>query len=220
MASAWVYQDDKQVAKVGTGTASWYVGWYNPEGKRRCKSMGPGARGKDRAERERRKIESDIMCGRYREEIRATWQTFRQDFERKILSGLSVRSRDEASRALAHFERIINPGRVFAVGTGTIDEYIAARRKEPGKKPGELVSPATINKELRHLKAAFKVAHEWGQLPTVPKVRMERTAKKLPTYVTGDHFAAMYEGCAAARLPRELPTRRRTGGAPCSSWAT
>ncbi len=46
MASAWIYQDDKQVKKVGEDAASWYVGWYDPKGKKRCKSCGPGPRGK------------------------------------------------------------------------------------------------------------------------------------------------------------------------------
>jgi hypothetical protein len=45
VSSAWIYQDDKQVKKHGAEAASWYVGWYDPEGKRRCKSCGPGERG-------------------------------------------------------------------------------------------------------------------------------------------------------------------------------
>jgi hypothetical protein len=40
---AWIYQDDKQVKKHGTKKASWYVGWIDPEGKRRCQSCGPVA---------------------------------------------------------------------------------------------------------------------------------------------------------------------------------
>ena len=49
MSSAWVYQDDKQVKKVGAEKASWYVGWLDPEGKRRCKSCSPGTVGKKAA---------------------------------------------------------------------------------------------------------------------------------------------------------------------------
>src|SRR5437870_2520154 len=39
---AWIYQDDHQVKKHGAENASWYVGWLDPEGKRRCQSCGPG----------------------------------------------------------------------------------------------------------------------------------------------------------------------------------
>ena len=53
------------------------------------------------------------------------------------------------------------------IKTKTIDDFIAARRKEPGRKAGSLLSPASVNKDLRRIKAALRVAGEWGYL-TVP----------------------------------------------------
>jgi hypothetical protein len=38
---AWVFQGPKQVKKVGEAAASWNVGWFTPEGKKRCQSCGP-----------------------------------------------------------------------------------------------------------------------------------------------------------------------------------
>jgi hypothetical protein len=46
---AWVFQDPKQVQKKGVEAASWYVGWFDPEGKKRCTSCGPGSDGHRRA---------------------------------------------------------------------------------------------------------------------------------------------------------------------------
>lgn len=43
-----------------------------------------------------------------------------------------------------------------------IDEYNAERRVEADKKKGSLVAVATINMELRHLKAVLGIAHVWG----------------------------------------------------------
>jgi integrase len=34
---------------------------------------------------------------------------------------------------------------------------------------------------------------------------MEKVVKKLPTYVTGDHFAQIYAACDKARFPEDLP---------------
>ena len=51
----------------------------------------------------------------------------------------------------------------------------------------------------------FNVANEWGYLPTVPKVRMLKESRKLPRYVTSEHFAAIYEACDAAEFPKGLP---------------
>src|SRR5262249_22534260 len=86
-----------------------------------------------------------------------------------------------------------------------VDKFIAARRQEPGEKRGSLLSPASINHDLRHVKAALRVAVEWGYLSALPKFRMEKVPKKLARYVPGDHFATMYAGCEAARLPRGQP---------------
>jgi integrase len=98
------------------------------------------------------------------------------------------------------------PHPVFAISTPHVDDFIAARRQEPGRKQGDAVSPYSVNKDLRHVKAALAVAVEWGYLPRLPKFRMERTPKKLPTFVTREHFALIYgPGCEAARKPAGLP---------------
>ena len=205
MSSAWVYQDDKQVKKHGEAKASWYAGWIDPEGKRRCKSFGPGAKGKDRAERHARKVEGQLLAGTYEDKGRKTWAEFRKEYEERVLAGLAVRTRDAAGTSLDHFERIVKPKKVSAIKAQAVADFVAARRKERGVKRGSLLSPASINHDLRHLKAALSLAEEWGYPSRVPKIRMEKEPKKLPTYVTGDHFAAIYRACETARMPTALP---------------
>ncbi len=205
MSSAWIYQDDKQAKKYGEEKASWYVGWLDPEGKRRCKSCGPGEQGHRNAEKLRRKREAELLTGTYRSQLHTAWAEFRKEYEGRVVPGLAARTRGEVKTALDHFERIVKPGRVSQLGTPHVDRYIAARRAGKGKERGTTVSPATINKELRHLKAALGVAKEWGHLPAVPKFRMERELKKLPGYVPPEDFAAIYAACDAARYPAGLP---------------
>jgi integrase len=205
VASAWVYQLAHQVEKLGEDAASWYVGWYNLEGKKRSKSCGPGFVGQQKAEKLRRKVEAELEGGRYREQLKKTWEDFRAEYETKIVEGLDPETQVIARTALNHFQRIVKPLRVCGISTQSIDDFIADRRKESGKKKGSIVSPATVNKELRHLKAALHVANEWGYLPSLPKFRMEKVPKKLPTYVTGDHFAASYKACGQAKLPNDQP---------------
>jgi integrase len=202
---AWVYQDDKQVKKIGADAASWYVGWLDPEGKRRCKSCGPGARGKDAAEKLARRTEGELLAGTYKSNSRKMWPEFRKEYETRILDGLSPRTREEVTAALNHFERLAKPGKVSTIVTARIAEFVAARRKESGKKRASTVSPATVNKELRHLRAILGAAAEWGYLPTVPKFRMEKEPKSLPSYIPGEHFAAVYAKCEVARFPAGLP---------------
>ncbi len=202
---AWTFQDPKQVKKYGAERASWYVGWLDPDGKRCCKSCGPHARGKSLAEKLRRRIDAELLTGTYQSTAKKTWQDFRKDYDAKILPGLAVRTRDEIKTALAHFERIAKPNKLASIKTSTIDGFIATRRAENGKYKGDSVSPATVNKDLRHIRAALRVAHDWGYLPHVPRFRMERVPKKLATYVTGEHFAAIYAACEQAKKPGSLP---------------
>jgi len=198
---AWIYQDDKQVKKHGSAKASWYVGWIDPEGKRRCQSCGPGSEGKNAAQKQCRKIQAALIAGTYQSNAKKTWAEFRHEYEVKIIGGLAVRSRVEVLTAFDHFERIIGPKTMAALKTATIDEYTAKRRLEPGKKRGDTVSPATVNKELRHLRAALKKAHRWSYLAAVPYFDLEKEPKHLPTYVTGEHFAAIYKAASHARMP-------------------
>ena len=88
---AWIYQDSKQVQKKGEDKASWYVGWFDPEGKNRCKSCGPGSRGHNLAEKEQRRIEAELLTGTYQSNAKKTWADFRREYEEKVLPGLAVR---------------------------------------------------------------------------------------------------------------------------------
>ncbi len=203
--TAWVFQKGEDLDKMGAEKASWYVGWYEPDGTRKKKSFGPGFRGKKEAERYKNKVENDLMAGTYQMTPLKQWADFRQEYERRIVPRLAARSREPVKTALDHFERIIKPVRVLVIATHHIDDFIAVRRTEPGKKKGDLVSPATVNKDLRHLKAALNVAVEWGYLARLPKFRMEREPKKLPRYVLPDHFTAVYGACEKATMPEGLP---------------
>ncbi len=104
-------------------------------------------------------------------------------------------------KRVLHFERLVKPQRVSAIKTSTIDAFIARRRNERGRKPGSTISPASVNKELRHLRAILTVAHDWGHLEAVPKIRMLKEPGKLIRYVTPEDFARIYEACESARLP-------------------
>jgi integrase len=207
IASAWIFQKAEDVEKHGEDKASWYVGWYDPDGKRRKKSFGPGLKGKNLADRRRIKLDEELTNATYQgqEGGRKTWKEFREEYERRVLEGLATRSRLASVISLDHFERIAKPAKVSAIRTQTIDDFIAERRKDRGRRPGDPISPASINKDLRHLKAALAVAVEWGYLTKAPKVRMVKAAKKLSRYVPGEHFAAIYQACETARMPEGLP---------------
>jgi len=198
---AWTFQDTRQKEKLGEDKCPWAVGWLDPEGKRRSKKIGS----KSMAEKFARKLEGQLAAGFYQNDSRKTWADFRTEYEAKIAAGMEPGTRNATLQAMDHFERIIGPKRLQAVKTATVDDYISRRRSERGRKQGSIVSPATINKELRHLKAVLRVANEWGYLPAVPRFRMLKEPQKLPTYVLPEHFAAIYQACDQAVRPMDQP---------------
>jgi len=205
MASAWIFQDPKQVKKRGAEAASWYVGWIDPDGRERCKSFGAGDKGKEKAEKQRIILEDQLERGTYKADSRKSWVEFRQEFETRIASGMLQSSKRLTLEALDDFERLVKPRKMAAIRTQTIDTFISKRRGEQGKKAGTVLSVATVNRQLRHLKAVLRIAHEWKYLPEVPKVRMLKEPGKLPRFITAEHFAALYQACGMARWPDDLP---------------
>jgi integrase len=197
--NAWLFQDHGQKQKLGQ-EAPWSVGWYDSDGKRKSKRIGSHSA----AEKYRRKIEGQLAAGTYRCEDKKTWKEFVTEYKSRIVEAMPVSSRETVTLALKNFEKVIKPVKLSGIKTQTVDAFIATRRKAIGRK-GQPLSPATINRDLRHLKAAFRVANEWGYLAVVPKVRMVREQEKLPRFVTDQHFAAIYRACDAAKYPARLP---------------
>jgi integrase len=193
---AWVFQDCRQKKKLGD-KAPWSAGWVDPEGRKRSKRIGS----KSRAEKYARKKEGELAAGTYETEIRKKWNEFKPEYERRILALMPPQTQEVILQSLEKFREIVKPVKVATIRTATIDDFIAKRREERGRKPGSKVSPATINKDLRHLKAALRIAQEWGYLPKVPKIRMVKEPKKLPRFVTPEHFADMYGACDVAVRP-------------------
>jgi integrase len=197
---AWLFQDARQKQKLGD-KCPWSVGWFDPDGKKRSKRVGS----KSMAVKQQRKIEGQFAAGTYNANDKKTWKAFREEYARRTLSGMPPSSREQRQIALQHFERIIKPVKLSAIKTQTIDDYIAARRLERGQKKGSTVSPATINKELRELRAVINMAKDWDYFTKVPKFHFLLEQEHEPTFVTPEHFAAIYDACDSARLPANLP---------------
>ncbi|BBO32111.1 tyrosine-type recombinase/integrase [Lacipirellula parvula] len=197
---AWLFQDSRQKSKLGD-KCPWSVGWYDPDGKKRSKRVGS----KSLAEKHQRKIEGQLAAGTYSATERTTWKSFREEYDRRIVAGMPAGSREQRLVALKHFERIVRPAKLTAIKTQTIDDYIAARRLERGRKQGSTVSPACINKELRELRAVINMAKDWEYLAKSPKFHFVLEQHREPTFVPAEHFAAIYDACDAARLPANLP---------------
>lgn len=196
--NAWLFQDAKQKAKLGD-KCPWSVGWYDPEGKRKGKKLGAHSA----AEKYRRKIEGQLAAGTYEKAARKSWSDFRAEYEERGMPGTTIGTRNLTGYTLDHFERLINPVRVDAITTRTFAAYVTKRQAEThgSKDAPKTLSPATINRELRNLRAIVRKANKWGYLPKLPEIEFLREPEKLAVYVTPQHFAKLYQNAGAARWP-------------------
>ncbi len=197
----WVFQDSRQKEKLGESKCPWSVGWYDANGRKRSKKVGS----KTTTEKYARKLEGEFAAGLVQNESKVTWATFREEYDRRMLSSLKPRSRVECRHALDSFARIVKPHKMAAIKTTHIDQFISTRRTEPGRKPNSTVSEYTIRKELTSIKAALRIAHEWEYLAKVPKVRKVKVPEALPRPVTREHFEAIYRACDVAEKPYDVP---------------
>ena len=51
----------------------------------------------------------------------------------------------------------------------------------------------------------MRKAHRWGCIASIPYFDLEKEPKKLPNYVSPEHFAMIYSGCGSASVPGDLP---------------
>ncbi|MBT6155803.1 MAG: tyrosine-type recombinase/integrase [Planctomycetaceae bacterium] len=212
--SAWAKQLAKQVKKHGKRKASWNCEWNEPDGTRRIKSCGPGPDGRRLAELMADRIKSQLKLGTYESDKRAdkTWLEFREEYLEKVASRNAAETYRVTVDALNHFERIAKPKLLRNITTQTIDKFVAARQKERGLRKGDTVSPATVNKELRVVRAAVRKARKWKFLAELPEIEFIREPGKLVRYITPEDFAKIYQACDAAQRPVA------THYSPCEWW--
>jgi len=198
MSKAWPYQAHRDKQKYGD-KAPWSVGWRTPDGRKRSKKIGP----KSMAVKYARKKTGELAAGLCRVgPERVPWGRFRQEYEEMVLpKWRSDSSRRAARDSLALFETLVKPTHVTQVDARMLDRFVAKRLVMPGKKKGETVSPETVKKDLRTIRAALSQAKRWKYLEAVPEMPVVEGYGKDKPFVTEEHFDAIMSHCDAARLP-------------------
>ena len=136
---------------------SYYVCWYGADGKQRQKAVGTDKR--LGAELRRRK-EMELNSGGIGDSVPVSLKAFvaehKQVTERRVAPGTLV-SQKEALKVL---EELVAPQRLTDIDAHAVERFVAARCKA--------VRPATVNKDLRTLRAIFAKAIKRGYLKENP----------------------------------------------------
>lgn len=195
---AWVEQDYRQKQKLGDA-CPWTVRWFDHDGRKRSKRIGT----RENAEKFRARKEIELEKSLVQAE-RIPWKRFRQEYEETVFpTWRSPYSRIEATHALDKFAEVAKPKYVDRITERTLDDYVAKRLKARGKRAGETISPETIRKEMRTIRAALNKAVRWGYLAKCPCMPDVAGYGKDKPFVTDQHFDLMMAHCDAARLPSD-----------------
>ncbi len=199
--SVWIFQRPRDVKAKGPDHATWQVGWYDLQGKRHSEACGSGDRGRRAAERRRDDISAELHLQVHQPKTKHKWTAFRKHYNEYELPQKSLSTKNQIISVLNNFERLVQPGLMENITTVQVKKFVFYRKKEAGKKKGSKLSPATINKDLRHLKSILRVAVEEEYLHKMPKIKMIREPKKLVRFVTPEDFAVLYS--TAAKLAKK-----------------
>ncbi|HUE13545.1 MAG TPA: site-specific integrase, partial [Planctomycetaceae bacterium] len=156
--------------------------------------------GKKEAER----IAAELLTGTYESKgQKKTWAEFVAEYESLIASQKSRRSRPLMRQSLKVFGELCRLKHVQTINDHTIDTFVKLRKECSGKKPGTKISVATVNRDLRNIKAALRRAAKWGCIKTVPTIEFQREPHKIPRFVERAHFIAIFKACSVARMPKK-----------------
>lgn len=156
-----------------------------PSGKWREKWESTKSTEKKDVETLRRKIERRLE-GKGAGDGRMAWETFVDEFVTNHASRKSHDSVDLYRRCLKTFGNVAKPLRISDVTTGVLEDFVNARLADEK-------SPATVNKELRHVKAALRWALRREYIDRLPNFTgaFVREDAKRPTVIPEGDFVAM-----------------------------
>lgn len=195
-----------QVLKHPNGKSPfWYLRWWEPtqdgsSWKERWRSTRTDV--KKEADRKRRQLERELEAGK-KSEGELQWDDFVNEFLEKHAARKPPTTLDFYERALRIFSETSKPKTLSQVKLITLEDFANARL-ESG------LAPATVNRDLRHLRAALRWAKRRGLISDVPEFKslFIKEVRKKPTIIPEEDFVAMI---AALRKPDLCLTKRPAG---------
>ncbi len=211
MSKVRIFQVSHEKARLGAEDCPWSIEWRE-NGRRRQEKVGTREQAEEKAIFKRRELE-DGAAGVIPHK---PWQEFVDEYLADMESGGNRPGTiDVARRCLATFTSKVKPKWVARIDERTLEQFRTKRLRD--ETPQGKISPETVKKELRHLRAALAVANRWKYLrevPTLPKVLSDQREKP---HVLEPHFLAMLKAADAAEAP-ELGRHDLAEGTTPGDW--
>jgi hypothetical protein len=158
MKKVWVYKR--------TGINGWWVGWYE-SGKRKAKALPSKELAEHYKHIKYTQLNSDVFTG----QVLADWSQILSEYrEAKKIQGVTEGTLYEIALSLRNFERLAGKLNSKQITQSVIDQFILRRGNE--------VQRATLNKDIRNLKAFINWCRENRYLNGNIKLKELKTEEK------------------------------------------
>jgi integrase len=200
---------DSPVRKVevlkrpGGKSPYWYLRWWEltPDGSKwKEKWRSTKTTVKKEANQQRRQLERELDAGR-RAEAEMNWADFVKDFLDKHVSRKPASTLALYKHCLDKFGTVAKPRRLAKVTHAMLEDFAITRLKDKA-------AVASVNRDLRHVRAAIRWAKQRGYISEVPDFKgvFIREDRKKPVIIPEEDFMEMVK---ALRKP-ELVLRYRS----------
>lgn len=206
-----VFRAAHELKRLGPDDCPWSVQWRE-NGRRRTKTIGTKKDAHDFAAV--KKAELLNRAKGIRPDVK--WDGFKEQYltEKVEASGKRPGTIKEIKLALNRFEELCKPKWVHQIDEMTLDQFSRRRFKMKGVH-GQKIRPATVEKELRHVRAALSIAKRWKYIAEVPAMPEILGDKREKLHVTEDHFALIMKAADVATFPdmtiHDLPPKATPG---------
>ncbi len=190
------FQKVSLLKRPNSRTQFWYLRWFEetPEGvKERWKSTRKVL--KREAEVLRSQLERELEEGGGRSQRSLTWKQFQEDFLESHTRRKPGSTLKTYRTSLEVFGKLANVRQVSEVDFGCLEDFVKSRLKSGA-------APATVNRDLRHVRAALKWAERRKFIDKAPDFHglFVREELKNPVVVPREDFAAMVAALKSENL--------------------
>ena len=175
------------IKRPGGRSPNWYLRYWETdpisgETKEKWRSTGTSVR--KRADQQRRSLERHLESEATT--AATTWSDFKRLYVDLQASKKPPKTVDSYRSSLEIFERVARPSTLQSITSSAIEDFADARLREDA-------APATVNRDLRHLKAALRWASRRGLIESPPDFHglFVRESRSRPTVITEQDFAAL-----------------------------
>ncbi len=176
---------------------NWYLRWWEPKPsgqgwKERLKSTRTTV--KKEADRQRRQLERELEGGRNAHDD-PSWDEFVQFFIDTYGARRPTTTMSLYEHCLRAFGELAQPKRLSAVDRALIEDYANDRLRLGA-------APATVNRDLRHVRAALRWAKRRGLISDAPDFHgmFVKEPRRKPTIIPEEDFAAILKALKSADL--------------------